>query len=189
MPINPRLTCAARNPCPHGAVAVSLACPSWRSGPGVPQKPTLKPGPSLRHRSFRSICCCAAHNAGPVAVTPACVTTECNALTSPACLGASASAAPHPLLPRKRAGRVRGQTRAAAIAHGTDWTERYPWIAAAALKNHQKHFCSGLSACCTASTFSRATHFQKHRYEITSPHMNSRCAGTRLMSSHCFSVL
>ena len=138
---------------------------------------------------FWSICCCAAHNAGPVAVTPACVTTECNALTSPACLGASASAAPHPLLPRKRAGRVRGQTRAAAIAHGTDWTERYPWIAAAALKNHQKHFCSGLSACCTASTFSRATHFQKHRYEITSPHMNSRCAGTRLMSSHCFSVL
>ncbi|WP_338014083.1 hypothetical protein [Bradyrhizobium canariense] len=27
-----------------------------------------------------------------------------------------------------------------AIAHGTDWIERYPWIAAAALKNRQKHF-------------------------------------------------
>ncbi len=77
MPIKPRLTCAARNPCPHGAVAVSLARPSWRCGPGVPQEPTLKPGPSLRHRSFRSICCCAAHNAGPAAVTPACVTTAC----------------------------------------------------------------------------------------------------------------
>jgi ATP-dependent DNA ligase len=43
-------------------------------------------------------------------------------------------------LPRKRAGRIRGQTRAAAIVHGTDWTERYLWIAAAALKSHQKHF-------------------------------------------------
>lgn len=28
----------------------------------------------------------------------------------------------------------------AAIAHGTDWIERYPCIAAAALKNRQKHF-------------------------------------------------
>lgn len=28
----------------------------------------------------------------------------------------------------------------AAIAHGTDWIERYPWIATAALKNRQKHF-------------------------------------------------
>ncbi|MET4279955.1 MULTISPECIES: hypothetical protein [unclassified Bradyrhizobium] len=28
-------------------------------------------------------------------------------------------------VPRKRAGRIRGQTRAAAIVHGTDWTERY----------------------------------------------------------------
>jgi len=44
VPINPRLTCAARNPCPHGAVAVSLACPSWRSGPGVPQKANPEAG-------------------------------------------------------------------------------------------------------------------------------------------------
>lgn len=58
----------------------------------------------------------------------------------------------------------------AAIAHGTDWTERYPWIAAAALKNRQKHFVvegeevvlgvddvSDFSACtlCQAASISR----------------------------------